>query len=418
MPIEWGIFERVFTSADAGMRKPDLCFFDFVLDEIKAEPSSVVFVDDQPENVLAARSLGMNGIVFDDVQRVQQSIRFFTGDPVSRGLSFLEERAGRLESETNSGHTVVENFTQLLIWEATNKRELVNFVQYPHTWNFFREGPILTTDEYPSDMDTTSFGLMMTQPDDHVFDSVMDEMLRYTSQDGIQMTYFDPERLHTDPVVAVNVLRLFYSRGRGRELSRTLEWVLGVLKHRAYLDGTRYYETAESFLFFASQFLRSTTDARLHTELAPLLRERILERSGAAGDALALSMRVLAGVVVGVRLERELLELLPLQCEDGGWGPSWAYRYGKSGIKIGNRGLTTAFALNAIAALQSPTQPLSLSLPERRIPESGPEAEPLTQALLRRRVVGLTSSITRSLPSVTWWLVLLSLILSGLLPRI
>ena len=119
---EWGIFERVFTSAAAGMRKPDLCFFKYVLGEIKAEPCSVVLVDDKPENVLAARSLGMNGIIFDDVQRVRQSLRFFTGDPVNRGLSFLEARAGRLESETNTGQIVAENFAQLLIWEATNKR--------------------------------------------------------------------------------------------------------------------------------------------------------------------------------------------------------------------------------------------------------------------------------------------------------
>ncbi len=176
--------------------------------------------------------------------------------------------------------------------------------------------------------------------------------------------YFDAERPRTDPVVALNVLRLFYSRGRGHELSRTLEWVLGVLKYRAYLEGTRYYETAECFLFFASQLLRSSTDARLHAQLAPLLRERILERAGAAGDALALSMRVLAGMVVGVRLEHELALLLPLQCEDGGWGPDWVYKYSWTGVKIGNRGLTTAFALNAIAALQSPPQLQPLFLPK------------------------------------------------------
>lgn len=54
-------------------------------------------------------------------------------------------------------------------------------------FNFLPEGPILTTDEYPCDMDTTSFGLMMDQPDDRVVNSVMDEMLQYTSQDGITM---------------------------------------------------------------------------------------------------------------------------------------------------------------------------------------------------------------------------------------
>ncbi|KAH9041147.1 hypothetical protein EDB84DRAFT_1675018, partial [Lactarius hengduanensis] len=79
-----------------------------------------------------------------------------------------------------------------------------------------------------------------------------------------------------------------------------------VLKHRAYLEGMRYYETTECFLLFASQLLRASTDPRLHKQFPPLLRERILERAGAAGDALALSMRVLAGVAVGVRLERSL----------------------------------------------------------------------------------------------------------------
>ena len=127
-PLEWGIFEHIFTSAAVGMRKPDLCFFRFVLDEIKVEPSSVVFVDDRSENVLAARSLGMNGIVFDHVQRVRQSLLLFTGDPVSRGHSFLEARAGRFESETNRGEMIAENFAQLLILEATNKRYAVGLI--------------------------------------------------------------------------------------------------------------------------------------------------------------------------------------------------------------------------------------------------------------------------------------------------
>ncbi|KAH9007989.1 hypothetical protein EDB83DRAFT_2323490 [Lactarius deliciosus] len=302
---EWSIFERVFISAAVGMRKPELCFF---------------------------------------------------------------KSRGRLESETNGGQIVAENFAQLLILEATNKRygqrfewiaqviqpppkELVNYVDRPRTWNFFRERPVLTTDKFPPVLDTTSVGLMVTQPDDHVFDSVMDEMLQYTTTDRIPMMYFDAERTRTDPIVALNVLRLFYSRGHGHELSATLDWVVGVLEHRAYLNGTRYYETAECFLFFAAQLLRATPGVNLHARIAPLLRARIEERTGAASDD------ALAGCVVGLRLVHDLVLLLPLQCEDGGWGPSWIYKYGSSGVKIGNRGLTTALALNAIADLQSPPQP-------------------------------------------------------------
>jgi hypothetical protein len=140
--------------------------------------------------------------------------------------------------------------------------------------------------------------------------------------------------------------------------------VLGVLEHRAYLDGTRYYETAECFLFFSARLLHKVRDETLHARLAQLLRERVLEREGCTGDALALAMRVIVGAAVGLRLERDLAALLPLQHEDGGWGPSWIYKYGSSGLKIGNRGLTTALALNAIAALYPP-QPQPQTQPQQ-----------------------------------------------------
>ena len=90
-------------------------------------------------------------------------------------------------------------------------------------------------------------------------------------------------------------------------------------------------------------------------------------------------MRVIVGAAVGLRLERDLAALLPLQYEDGGWEPGWIYKYGSSGIKIGNRGLTTALALNAIAALYPP-QPLPQTLPqqekqERKMQELDKEKE-------------------------------------------
>ena len=52
-------------------------------------------------------------------------------------------------------------------------------------------------------------------------------------------------------------------------------------------------------------------------------------------------------------MERNLVVLLSLQCEDGGWELSWVYKYSSLGLKLGNHGLTTAFTLNTIAALHS-----------------------------------------------------------------
>jgi hypothetical protein len=225
------------------------------------------------------------------------------------------------------------------------------------------------------------------------------------AQLNLRQTYFDAERPRTDPIVCLNVLTLFYSMGRGHELANTLEWVLGVLEHRAYLDGTRYYETAECFLFFSMRLLRQMRShhPRLHARLASLLRERVLERSGCAGDALALAMRVLVGAAVGLRMERDLAALLPLQCEDGGWGPSWIYKYGSSGIKIGNRGLSTALALNAIAALQSPPQELEKEKVRMQKQEKERRcAVEITSAPLPYAPVpsGLHGSATTKLPSL------------------
>lgn len=159
--------------------------------------------------------------------------------------------------------------------------------------------------------------------------------------------------------MCVNALTLFYTHGRGPELSRTLQWIHQVLLNRAYLDGTRYYQTAECFLFFLSRLLASSEDRELHALLKPLLRERIQERIGVEGDSVALAMRILVCDFVGLRDEIDFRSLLSLQCEDGGWEVGWVYKYGSSGLRIGNRGLATAFALNALRAMSQPCEATS-----------------------------------------------------------
>lgn len=208
---------------------------------------------------------------------------------------------------------------------------------------------------------------------------------------GHFQTYFDHRRPRFDPVVCVNALSLFYTYGRGHELQRTLEWVQEVLLNRAYLEGTRYYESAECFLYFVSRLLASTGDPDLHVMLKPLLRDRVQERIGADGDALALAMRILACDFVGVRNEIDLRALLPLQCEDGGWEIGYIYKYGSSGIRIGNRGLATALAIKAIESMWLPIHRFRDSSPsptlvgQRLPPKHQTECVPVTPRHHRRR---------------------------------
>lgn len=157
----------------------------------------------------------------------------------------------------------------------------------------------------------------------------------------------------------MNVLTLFYANGRGDELPQTFAWVREVLINRGYTDGTRYYATPECFLFFMARLLEQIKGTKTDLSLRPIFRERIQESIGSEGDALALAMRILACASVGIRDEMDLRTLLTLQQEDGGWGAGWMYKYGSSGINIGNRGLTTALAVNAIEALNHlPRTPL------------------------------------------------------------
>jgi len=62
------LFEFVVDSSSVGVRKPDPRIFQIAMEQIAPiRPSSVVFLDDYPANVAAARALGMHAIQVADV---------------------------------------------------------------------------------------------------------------------------------------------------------------------------------------------------------------------------------------------------------------------------------------------------------------------------------------------------------------
>ncbi|KAI9735009.1 MAG: hypothetical protein M1834_002092 [Cirrosporium novae-zelandiae] len=353
-PIDWSIFDRVFTSSEAGMSKPELQFYRYVLRATDTAPQEAVFVDDKADNVLAARSLGIHGIQFDNSANVLRQLQNILGNPTQRGKKFLSSHAHEFHSVTDQGHVVPDNFSQLLMLEATGNPDLISLEYHEKSWNYFIGSPFGTTKTYPDDVDTTSLALMLLSVDDKVAHSVLDDMLRHLSADGIVMIYFDESRARTDPIVCINVVRLFYHYGRGNqpELQPTKNWICEVLLNRAYLEGTRYYTSPDVFFYFFSRLLEENGGSDIYQATASLLKERLQERVGANGDSLELSMRILACYSLGIRDEMGLNKLLSLQCEDGGWEIGWLCRYGKTGMRLGNKGVGTALAINAYQALR------------------------------------------------------------------
>lgn len=57
--------DKIFVSYELGLLKPNKAIYQSVLEKLNAKPEEVIFIDDKRENVEAAKSLGINGIVFD-----------------------------------------------------------------------------------------------------------------------------------------------------------------------------------------------------------------------------------------------------------------------------------------------------------------------------------------------------------------
>lgn len=72
---------------------------------------------------------------------------------------------------------------------------------------------VLTTSNFPFDLDTTSIGLTVsTHIDTATKQSVMDEMLTYKNEDGIIQTYFDKNRPRIGMVMLSSYISEYLSR--------------------------------------------------------------------------------------------------------------------------------------------------------------------------------------------------------------
>ncbi|MBB2925531.1 HAD family hydrolase [Cellulomonas cellasea] len=60
------LFEHVICSAEAHLAKPDPRIYTLAAHTFGVEPASCAFIDDRPENVLAARRAGMRAHLFTD----------------------------------------------------------------------------------------------------------------------------------------------------------------------------------------------------------------------------------------------------------------------------------------------------------------------------------------------------------------
>jgi putative hydrolase of the HAD superfamily len=64
-----------YLSYEIGAMKPDSAAYEHVIHDLKTKPSSILFIDDVSENVIAARESGMEGILFKDASQLGSELR-------------------------------------------------------------------------------------------------------------------------------------------------------------------------------------------------------------------------------------------------------------------------------------------------------------------------------------------------------
>ncbi len=67
---------HTFTSFQIGAMKPAEIVYETVIKSLGVAASSILFIDDVQENINGAKTLGMNGILYTNVQQLESDIRF------------------------------------------------------------------------------------------------------------------------------------------------------------------------------------------------------------------------------------------------------------------------------------------------------------------------------------------------------
>jgi len=208
----------------------------------------------------------------------------------------------------------------------------------------------------PSDTETTSYGLSSLLRagtiDRKEAEKTADEIIRTTDESGIIMVYFEPcdKENQIDHVSATNVLTLLNMLGRGDEAKETENFVLDQLQKGAYLEGSRYYHSPDTFIYFLGRMIEQCPNMKDRFEEP--LRKAVRSHVGMTETPIEIAMRCTTLARLGEN-PAELNKLLRAQGTDGGWNSNSIYHYGGKVGYFGSRAITTAFALEAIDKVEA-----------------------------------------------------------------
>lgn len=205
---------------------------------------------------------------------------------------------------------------------------------------------------YPPDSDVNSLGCSILFESGYISEKKANELfstlLSNTNSKGIVQVWITnedrPRRI--DHVVATNIIYLAYLLGRDREIEKSKNWVYKILENKAYLKGSRYYNSPDAFLFALSKVIYEFPlfDHKFREQLESVTKKRIKK----VEYPIDLAMLIIVAKSLGIPAEKEQYKLLSMQEEDGSWPANALFRFGSEEKYFGSKALTTAYAIRAL----------------------------------------------------------------------
>jgi hypothetical protein len=294
-----------------------------------------------------------------------------------RGKDHFPCNVGRERSLKGGELVHAESFTAMIVADllidqrdqpeqASLMRDILNMLERElgdeNLFYFFKEHERL-----PADADCTAVGLSVLLRGGVSGERIrkkahraLDKILNNRSESGVVETYFDPtgERAGiVDAVVCCNVLFLAHQLNRSPEARATLEHVRRVLIEETYLEGTRYYHSPDTFLFFLGRLVHYFPAETEEMFLEPL-KAAIKKRLGISSNTIDMAQRVLLCAWFGIDDEGEGQRLLEAREGDGGWANDALFRYGRKKVYFGSKVMAGAFVMAAVGEVEKRAVPV------------------------------------------------------------
>ncbi len=73
------VFDNIFSAEDYGLDKTKSNAYRFIADKLKISPDKILYIDDQLENIEAARKAGLVGFHYEDYLKLRNQIEQYLG---------------------------------------------------------------------------------------------------------------------------------------------------------------------------------------------------------------------------------------------------------------------------------------------------------------------------------------------------